>query len=394
MEEERQVVITDKLKHLLPEYHIMPGSSENLGDICEVTAGNRTFLAQTQCHEQTMEECEENLTARPAEVSLEQKHFLTIYRGDVCAALLDYLEGYPEADTVYLGLLIVRNELHGQHIGRMINDAFMRAAHECGFRRIRLGCYAANEHGYQFWRKNRYTAERITDREIDGQNFPLIHMVCGISDAHMFETEEERNTVYCAETKADYREADLMTKRAFWNKYVPGCNEHYLLHCLREDTAFIPELSIVAKVDGKIVGGIWYSKSEIKTDAAEYPVLTFGPLCVAPEYQGSGIGGNLLKASMRLAGEAGYDGIIIFGEPEYYPKHGFVACDQFGITTADGKNFPAFMGIELKAGAFGRMRGGKFYEAEVFHHLPQEKTDEFDKSFPRMEKLKLPGQWQ
>ncbi len=195
------------------------------------------------------------------------------------------------------------------------------------------------------------------------------------------------------ETKEDYFDAEYMTKKAFWNLHFPGCDEHYLIHLLRNSEDYVEELSKVAELDGKIVGGIYYSKSYVldennnKTD-----VLTFGPLCVDPEYQNKGIGGELLNESIRQAREKGYKGIIIFGEPEYYPKHGFKTCDYFGITTNEGKNFDAFMGYEIVPNAFDKVFG-KFYLSTVFEQLCPEKAEEYDKEFPYMEKLKLPEQW-
>lgn len=82
----------------------------------------------------------------------------------------------------------------------------------------------------------------------------------------------------------------------------------------------------------------------------EVQVITFGPLCVKLEWHGCGIGEMLLQETMKLAAKEGYPGIIIFGEPDYYPRVGFVTCDHFGITTSDGGNFDAFMGIELLPG--------------------------------------------
>ncbi|MFU7515394.1 GNAT family N-acetyltransferase [Clostridium sp. HCS.1] len=201
------------------------------------------------------------------------------------------------------------------------------------------------------------------------------------------------NLIIRQENEKDYFEVEYMTKNAFWNKYVPGCNEHYLVHKIRESEDYIPELSRVAEIDGEIVGTIMYSKAYVTDGINKIEVLTFGPLCVEPSYQNKGIGGVLLETTMELARKAGYKAIIIFGEPGYYPKHGFKTCDNFNITTRDSKNFDAFMGIELvKDGLKGVQ--GKFYESEVFENLSNEKVDEFDKKFPYMEKLKLPGQWE
>lgn len=185
---------------------------------------------------------------------------------------------------------------------------------------------------------------------------------------------------------------EYMTQKAFWNLYAPGCSEHLLVHKLRSDPVYIPELSRVAELDGQIVGAIFYSRSQVVDGETTHNLLTFGPLCVEPARQRSGIGGQLMQVTFQLAREAGYKAIIIFGEPEYYPKFGFVTCDHFGITTADGKNFPAFMALELVPGGLAGVHG-KFHEAAVFEDLPEAEVEEFSQKFPYMEKLRLPGQW-
>lgn len=190
----------------------------------------------------------------------------------------------------------------------------------------------------------------------------------------------------------DYHQAELMTKRAFWNLHRPGCDEHYLVHLLRQSEDYLEKFSLVAEVQGKIVGGIYYSKAFLEKNGKRTEVLNFGPLCVDPEFQNQGIGGMLLMESIQLAKKSEYPGIIIFGEPGYYPKHGFKTCDHFGVTTKDGKNFDAFMGYELTEGALSDI-GGRYFESHVFEELYPEKVEEFDQQFPYMEKLKLPGQW-
>lgn len=194
------------------------------------------------------------------------------------------------------------------------------------------------------------------------------------------------------EEPEDWFDTEYMVKRAFWNKYHRGCDEHYLVHKLREDKAYLPELSRIAVKDGKIIGCILYSKAYVQTENEKKEVVTFGPLCVDPNWQGMKVGEMLLKETMQLAAELNYHGIIIFGEPDYYKGIGFKTCDKFGITTADGKNFDVFMGIELiKDGLKGYE--GTFHEAEVFHQLTKEEAEEYDKKFPFMEKQSFPGQW-
>lgn len=194
------------------------------------------------------------------------------------------------------------------------------------------------------------------------------------------------------ERKEDYYGTELMTQRAFWNKHHLGCDEHYLVHKLRESQDYIPELSRVAIKDGKVIGCIMYSKAYVVDGDKKTEAVTFGPLCVDPVFQGCGVGGLLLDETMKLAAAAGYKGIIIFGEPDYYPIHGFKTCESFGITTSEGKNFDAFMGRELYPDAFMGIKG-KFYESEVFEDLPSDKVEEYTRLFPYMEKQRFPGQW-
>lgn len=245
------------------------------------------------------------------------------------------------------------------------------------------------------------------------------------------------------EEPGEYHKTEEMTLRAFWNKYHMGCNEHFLVHKLRQSDAYLPELSRVAVVGDEIVGAIFYSKAWLKRSegdteqrmeerdspvgncmrmcADDMPdsreccnvekeqgakeqkeekdqkdqlkeILTFGPLCVAPEWQGCGVGGLLLEETLARAKEAGYEGVVILGEPEYYPRHGFRTCDHFGITTADGKNFDAFMGIEFVEGGLSHF-GGKFYESKIFEDLPEAENEAFTKAFDAPVKRKFPGQW-
>lgn len=194
------------------------------------------------------------------------------------------------------------------------------------------------------------------------------------------------------ETEDDWYNVELMTQHAFWNKHHLGCDEHYLVHKLRKNKDYLPELSRIAVKDGKVIGCIMYSKAKIVDGVDTHEIITFGPLCVEPKWQGSGVGELLLRETMKLATNKGYKGIVIFGEPDYYPRIGFKTCDNFNITTADGKNFDAFMGIELAEDSMKDIKG-KFYESEVFENLPKVEVEEYNKKFPKLQKLRFPGQW-
>lgn len=196
------------------------------------------------------------------------------------------------------------------------------------------------------------------------------------------------------EVKEDYKKTEYMTLRAFWNIHGPGCNEHLLVHVLRDAECYEADLSRVAELDGEIVGTIMYSKAKVIDGDKVHEVLTFGPLCVEPTLHNSGVGRMLLEETISLAKKEGYAGIVIFGEPDYYPKYGFKTCDNFGITTGDGSNFDAFMAYPLDEEKFSKIHG-KFFEDEVFEKCGDDKEalEAFTKEFPYHKPLKLSCQW-
>lgn len=203
------------------------------------------------------------------------------------------------------------------------------------------------------------------------------------------------------ERPGEYHDAECMVRRAFYNKYKRGCDEHFLVRNLRSDGAYLPEYSRIALHDGKIVGAIYYSRSYVKPDDSNdemtdgYPTITFGPLCVEPEYQGRGVGEYLLRETLELAKSAGESGVIIFGEPDYYPRLGFVTCDKFNITDHEGESSPAFMAYRLND-SFDKVHG-RFHEADVFGVTEGfSKTEgfaEYEAGFPYIEKQRFPCQW-
>lgn len=200
------------------------------------------------------------------------------------------------------------------------------------------------------------------------------------------------------ECPEDYAQTEEMTMRAFWNLHGPGCDEHLLVHKLRKSDIYIPKISRIAVMNEKIVGTIMYSSATLQYGEIKKEILTFGPLCVDPAAQDYGVGGRLLEYTLEIARKAGYDAIVIFGEPKYYPKHGFVTCDHLDVTTMDGGNFDAFMGYELKPGIlthWAQQMGckGKFSEGEVFENLSMEQADELAKEFMPLLKLRIPCQW-
>ncbi|MFA6619756.1 MAG: N-acetyltransferase [Bacilli bacterium] len=192
---------------------------------------------------------------------------------------------------------------------------------------------------------------------------------------------------------SDYRASELMVRRAFFNRQNPGCCEHYLVHLLRNSFDYLPEFSRVAEIDGRIVGAIFYSKAIVQTENGEFPVATFGPLAVDPVFQGLGIGRKLFEESRALLSSSGYPAIIIYGEPNYYPKLGFRRAAEYGVTDPEGNVYDALMVFELRKKSLEGIRG-KFFESSVFEKGSDRKAaDAFDCDFPFCPKLRIPSQW-
>lgn len=187
------------------------------------------------------------------------------------------------------------------------------------------------------------------------------------------------------ENEKDYEEVENLTREAFWDLYQPGCDEHLLVHKLRKASAFMPELDFVAELDGRIVGNILYSKAIITSEnGEEYEVISFGPVSVLPSHQKAGIGSKLINHTIELAKKMGYKAVVIFGNPAYYHRFGFVNAEEFHITTSDGESFDAFMVMELYEGAL-RGISGRFHEDSVFY-IEKEEVEVFEKKFPFKEK--------
>lgn len=194
------------------------------------------------------------------------------------------------------------------------------------------------------------------------------------------------------EEPQDHRAVEELTREAFWNRYVPGCTEHYLAHVLRDSEAFVKELDTVALVDDRLVGNIMYTRGRLLgDDGSELSVLCFGPLSVLPAFQGRGVGGALIERTKVQAAALGHNAILIYGDPAYYERFGFVPAEAFGIGTADDCYADALQALELRAGILPR-HPGRFVEAPIFD-IEQEAAMAFDKSFaPKEPQEGLPSQ--
>lgn len=196
------------------------------------------------------------------------------------------------------------------------------------------------------------------------------------------------------EEKKDFRLVEELTRRAFWNIYKPGCDEHYVLHCFRNNPIFVPELSLVLEKEGKIIGHIMYVRSTVHLDdGGLLPILTFGPISIDPDLKRQGYGTLLLRESMKRAEAMGAGAIAITGNILFYGKSGFVAAKDLGIRYLEDPDADYFLAIELKEGYLDGISGT--YTDPEGYFVSLRHPDEFeayDASFPQMEKKVLPGQ--
>lgn len=155
-----------------------------------------------------------------------------------------------------------------------------------------------------------------------------------------------------------------------------------MLHILRDSASFIREFDTVAVLDGEIVGNIVYTKAAILGDDGNLrEVLSFGPVSVPPALWAKGIGSTLIRHTLARAKELGYGAVLIYGDPEYYQRFGFVPAEAFGIGSADNLYMYALQALELREGALEGCPG-RFVEDALFH-IDEAAAAEFDKSFPQ-----------
>ncbi|MBQ6264739.1 MAG: N-acetyltransferase [Clostridia bacterium] len=196
------------------------------------------------------------------------------------------------------------------------------------------------------------------------------------------------------EKEEDYKEVENLVRESFWNVYRPGCSEHYVIHMLRNDPAFVRELDFVMELDGGIIGQNMFMKTVIiADDGRNIPVLTMGPICITPALKRKGYGKHLLDYSIKKAEELGFGAVLFEGNIAFYGKSGFDYAGRFGIRYHDlpeGADSSFFLCKELVSGYLDGVTG--VYQTPRGYYVSDTDVEEFDKAFPFKEKLKLPGQ--
>ena len=205
---------------------------------------------------------------------------------------------------------------------------------------------------------------------------------------------KENNWIIRLENKEEYRETENLVREAFWNVYRPGCLEHYVLHCLRSDKDFIPELDFVMEKDGRLIGQNLFVKAAIRSDDGRLvPILTMGPIGILPEFKRQGFGKILLDYSLNRATALGYGAVCFEGNIDFYGKSGFRPAPGYGIRyhgLPEGEEASFFLCKELIPGYLSKITGE--YKTPDGYFVDEREAEAFDRDFVPKEKLKLPGQ--
>lgn len=196
------------------------------------------------------------------------------------------------------------------------------------------------------------------------------------------------------EQKNDYRKTENLVREAFWNVYRPGCLEHFVLHQMRNDKDFVPELDFVMEKDGELIGQNVFVKAFIDCDdGSKLPIMTMGPICIAPKYKRKGYGKILLDYSLQKAKKYGCKALCFEGNIDFYGKSGFTYARDFGIRyhgLPDGADSSFFLCKELEIGYLDGVTGE--YTPPRLYMVDEQEAEEFDKTFEFKQKLVLPEQ--
>ena len=196
------------------------------------------------------------------------------------------------------------------------------------------------------------------------------------------------------ERTEDYREVENLVREAFWNVYRPGCSEHYVIHVLRDDQAFVKELDFVMEQNGVLIGQNMFMRTVINADDGRViPVLTMGPIGITPELKRKGYGKKLLDYSLEKAAAMGFGAVLFEGNIGFYGHSGFTYARSFGIRDHDlpeGADDSFFLCKELIPRFLDGITG--VYQTPRGYYVDDADVEKFDKAFPHKEKLRLPGQ--
>lgn len=127
------------------------------------------------------------------------------------------------------------------------------------------------------------------------------------------------------ERVSDYSQIACVNYEAFlgWHPDNPYVAEPVIADLLRHNALFDPELSLVAELDGEVVGHVLLSPFRFVVLGKEQPGVVLGPVGVRPGHQKAGIGKMLIEEGHKRAAAKGFALSVLCGHPEYYPRFGY-----------------------------------------------------------------------
>lgn len=168
------------------------------------------------------------------------------------------------------------------------------------------------------------------------------------------------------EENKDYKSVFKLIENAFENEVYTDHKEQFLVERLRKSESFVPELSLVAEIDGEIVGYVLLTKIKIANNNFQKTSLALAPIAVLKKYQGKGIGGKLILEAHRKASELGFGSVILLGHEKYYPKFGYKMTKNYGIKLPFDVPDENCMLIELTENALKDVSGIVEYPKEFY----------------------------
>ena len=179
-----------------------------------------------------------------------------------------------------------------------------------------------------------------------------------MSKSHKFTIRKEKKT--------DFLQVSNLIQDAFKNEINSDHREHVLVENLRKSNSFVPELSLVAEIQDKIVGYILFSKIVIVNSKKTYETLALAPVAVDSIYQHRGIGSQLILNGHKIARDLGYNSVILLGHETYYPRFGYKKASSYDIKLPFDVPDVNCMAIELTMHGLQNINGTVQYPKEFY----------------------------
>lgn len=168
------------------------------------------------------------------------------------------------------------------------------------------------------------------------------------------------------EKYSDQKAVFDLIEQAFRSMEKSDHREQLLVERLRKSQAFIPQLSLIAEFNSKVIGHILLTKITIVDGDKSFESLALAPLAVLPKFQNKSIGGRLILSAHQKAKELGYKSIVVIGHPDYYPKFGYQPAKKFNIELPFDVDEEKCLAVELVENGLKGVSGKVEYPQEFY----------------------------